>query len=131
MTGSETTIVRNDGDNHPLTVDVRTGIVERPNSYYATPLKSETAWMLFVELVGIVHGSEMPTFIKACNRAAARKQLVTDADRRDAVLQYTGIIPAPTKSAKPHNVDSCCCTKCLMTHVQNGCRKVGCKVCFA
>lgn len=129
MTGTETTIVRMDGDNRPVGVNVVTGIVDRPNSYYPTPLKGETAWRLFIDLVGIVRSEEVPAFIKACNRAAARKQLVTDEARREAALQYTGIVPVPVKSAKPHD-RLCHCPKCLSRHVEAGCRKVGCRVCF-
>jgi hypothetical protein len=130
MTGTETTIIRMDGDNRPVTVNVLTGIVDRPNSYYTTPLKGDAAWRLFIDLVGLAYSAEVPELIKACNRAAARKQLATDADRREAALQYAGIVPVPVKSAKPHG-RLCRCPRCLTQHVAAGCRKVGCRVCFA
>jgi len=128
-TTRETSISRMDGDNKPLSVDIATGVVDRPNSYYPTPLKGETAWRLFIDLVGIVYSHEVPAFIRACNRAAARKQLASDEARREAALQYAGIVPAPVESAKPHD-RLCNCPRCLAQHLKNGCRKVGCKVCF-
>lgn len=130
MRGTETKIIRTDCDNKPLGVDVVTGIVDRRLTYYPTPLKGEVAWRLFLELVSYAYSQEVPSLIKACNRAAARKQLVTDEARREAALQYCGIAPTPVKSAKRHDTDACRCTKCFMTHCRNGCRKIGCKVCF-
>lgn len=129
MIGSEATIVRMDGDNRPVSVHVETGVVDRPNSYYATPLKCEAARRLFLDLIGIVRGVETLVFIKACNRAAARKQLATDGARRDAVLQYAGIAPEPVRSARPHE-RLCGCPACLARHIDAGCRIVGCEVCF-
>lgn len=131
MTGTDTTIIRMDGDNRPVGVNVETGVVDRPNSYYSTPLKGEAAWRLFIDLVGLAYSAEVPALIKACNRAAARKQLATDAERREAALQYAGIVPTPVKPAKPHD-RLCRCPRCLREHltIGGGCRKVGCKVCF-
>lgn len=127
MTGTETTIIRFDGDNYPLSVNVETGVVERRNSYYPAKLKGEGAWRLFIDLVGLAHSHEVPALILACNRAAARKQLADEA-RHEVAMQYAGIASIPVKAAKPHG-DSCPCPKCRLSHVRNGCRRLRCPVC--
>lgn len=129
MTGNETKIIRWDCDNRPLGVDVVTGVVDRQNTYYAARLKGEVAWRLFIQIVAYAYSKEVPDLIKACNRAAARKQLITDEERREAALQYCGIAPTSVKAAKPHD-RNCSCPPCLVRHVKAGCRIVGCKVCF-
>ena len=125
----EMTITRWDGENRPVGVNVATGIVDRPNSYYPAPLRGDIARGLFLDLIGITYGHEVPALIKACNRAASRKNLGTDEDRREAALRYAGIIPAEVKAAKRHKT-KCDCPRCLMEHVKAGCRIPFCKVCF-
>lgn len=129
MTGTDTTIIRHDGDNYPLAVNVVSGVVERQNTFYAATLKGEAAWRLFIDLAGLAYSEEIPALIRACNRAAARKQLATDDERREAALQYAGITPTPVKAARRHE-RLCTCPKCLVDHVKAGCRIPSCKVCF-
>jgi hypothetical protein len=130
MTGTDNTIIRWDADQKPLSVNMVTGVVERPLTYYPAALRCEVARSLFLGMVGLADSHEVQSLINACNRAAARKQVSTDAERRQVAMQYAGWVKAPVKSAKPHDVNTCRCTKCFMVHCANGCRKVGCKVCF-
>jgi hypothetical protein len=100
MRGTETTIIRWDGDNYPLSVCVETGRVERRNSHYPATLKGEVARCLFLDLAGITPSADVPALIRACNRTADRKTL-TDADsRRVNVSRLMGWEATPVKSAK-------------------------------
>ena len=129
MTTTEATIIRHDGDGKPLAVNVNTGVVERHMYCYTTPIKGEVAKRLFLDWVGVIYGVEVLRLIKACNRAASRKQLATDSDRLAAVWAYMGMEPAKAEAPKPH-LRNCACPKCFMRHIDTGCRVVGCKACF-
>ena len=132
MTGTETSVVRMDGDNKPVRVCLLTGSVDRPNTYYPAKLRGEAAVRLFLAGVGIVLSHEVAGFIQGCNRAAARKTLATDAARLDAAYRAAGLPmlghAADVKSAKPHPA-SCPCPRCAIAHARQGCRRINCPAC--
>jgi len=127
MIGGETSILRLDGDNKPLTVDTVTGRVERPNTYYPAALRTAAARAAFLAIVGVAYSHEVSGLIAACNRAAGRKTLTTDDERIAAARVYAGIDPKPVRSARPHS-DSCPCPRCRqLKHLS--CRRLHCPVC--
>lgn len=90
-------------------VDMVTGEVSRYMLTYRVALKTEAARRLFLDGVGFRYAEEVKGFIVECNKEATRK---------------------PARSARPHG-KSCDCPPCLREHIRAGCRKVGCRVCFA
>jgi hypothetical protein len=128
MRGTDTTIIRRDGDNYPLSLCVETGRVERQNTFYASSLKGETARGLFLSLVGITYSNEVQALIRACNRVAARRGLKADDDRLDAVRVLLGLDLKLVRAAKPHP-GNCRCPRCVRQHAENGCSRNFCPVC--